>query len=210
MYKSVFIVLVLILSACGGSDSKKNCDAFATQSEAQEYFRSHNASNLDRDNDGIACESLPKNSPTTQLRPLNQLIGTYTLLGENCETEICTPQSVTLNIESNSSISICMTAHILDGCDVSQGSTFDMQVQQNSYLFDEGKLEFGTNEYGHLSMKYKSYYYYGQNVLSTDTYESGMYSQEGILINDESLVLSSKFGQSIIWNEENGITVNND
>jgi endonuclease YncB( thermonuclease family) len=36
------------------------CKDFATQEEAQDYMRRHNARKLDGDNDGIACERLPR------------------------------------------------------------------------------------------------------------------------------------------------------
>lgn len=48
-----------------GSHRDMNCSDFATQAEAQAYFESHggsptnNVDGLDRDHDGIACESLP-------------------------------------------------------------------------------------------------------------------------------------------------------
>lgn len=212
MNKSVIIVLVLILTACGGeeSGSKKNCDAFSTQAEAQAYFNKYNATNLDRDNDGIACEHLPNGSIPPQDISLNNYIGVYTLLGESCEIGVCTPQSVTLNVKSSSYITICTTTKILDGCDASQANKFDISIEDNLYLFDGGKVKFGSLENGHLSLEYKSSSFYGQNVLSTDTYENNMYSQEGILIKDKSLSLTSKFGQSVVWNETDGLTVNND
>jgi hypothetical protein len=46
-------------------DGDKDCSDFATQREAQAYFESkggsptNNVDDLDRDHDGIACESLP-------------------------------------------------------------------------------------------------------------------------------------------------------
>ena len=57
----------LCLTACGGggdsdgpSDgSSARCSDFSTHSQAQSYFNSHDAPQLDADHDGSACESLP-------------------------------------------------------------------------------------------------------------------------------------------------------
>src|SRR4051794_28385075 len=50
--------------------SDKNCSDFSTQQQAQQYFDSHggsrsnNVDGLDRDHDGVACETLPKGGST--------------------------------------------------------------------------------------------------------------------------------------------------
>lgn len=63
------IVLMAILAmgltycTCGSSPcEKKNCDDFKTQKEAQKAYESDKDCyrNLDKDKDGVACESLPK------------------------------------------------------------------------------------------------------------------------------------------------------
>ena len=63
---------VVIALACGGASAAgapsgraadKNCSDFSTQPQSQQYFESHGGSpsndvdGLDRDHDGIACES---------------------------------------------------------------------------------------------------------------------------------------------------------
>jgi len=58
-----FIIGTLTSCTCGSSPcEKKNCDDFKTQDEAQEAYESNKDcyKNLDKDNDGVACESLPK------------------------------------------------------------------------------------------------------------------------------------------------------
>lgn len=62
---------VLILSGCtsqsggavkGGTSKDKNCSDFSTQKEAQGFFESQGPGDphkLDRDNDGVVCETLP-------------------------------------------------------------------------------------------------------------------------------------------------------
>jgi len=62
----LFYVLVLAvgLVACGGSSSpckSKKCKDFKTQKEAQETYESDKDcyKNLDKDDDGVACEDLP-------------------------------------------------------------------------------------------------------------------------------------------------------
>jgi hypothetical protein len=64
--KKLFWMLVLMISlsscTCGSSPcEKKNCSDFKTQKEAQKAYDSDKEcyKNLDKDNDGIACESLP-------------------------------------------------------------------------------------------------------------------------------------------------------
>ncbi len=57
----VIFAFALSLAACGSPCEKKNCSDFKTQQEAQETFDSDKDcyKNLDRDDDGKACESLP-------------------------------------------------------------------------------------------------------------------------------------------------------
>jgi hypothetical protein len=54
MQKIVMLMLFLLLT----SVEAKYCKDFNTQSEAQKYFKTHNAKGLDRDKDGEACECL--------------------------------------------------------------------------------------------------------------------------------------------------------
>lgn len=55
--------VILLLAGCGGSDEKVaevTCASFSTRAAAQLYFQQHPAATqLDGDNDGLACEALP-------------------------------------------------------------------------------------------------------------------------------------------------------
>jgi hypothetical protein len=58
----LFLGLLVLMSCTSDSESpcaKKNCSGFSTQAEAQSTFDSDRDcySNLDRDNDNIACEN---------------------------------------------------------------------------------------------------------------------------------------------------------
>lgn len=54
---TLLITSLFSLSLFATSASAVSCKSFSTQAEAQAYFKQHGAKNLDRDNDGIACES---------------------------------------------------------------------------------------------------------------------------------------------------------
>lgn len=56
------VCLAVLIAGCGGGggDEDKNCGDFAYQQDAQAWHNSHPNSDLDRDGDGIACESLPR------------------------------------------------------------------------------------------------------------------------------------------------------
>jgi hypothetical protein len=60
--------LSLVATPALAQAADKDCPDFATQAEAQAYFKSiggsasHNADRLDADSDGIACEDLPSGS----------------------------------------------------------------------------------------------------------------------------------------------------
>ena len=61
----LFIVSILLFVGCnddGDGCGSKNCSDFDTQPEAQAAFDGNPGcyGNLDRDDDGIPCESLPK------------------------------------------------------------------------------------------------------------------------------------------------------
>jgi hypothetical protein len=49
----------------GGDRSKAVCADFTYQEDAQAYYRSNNATQLDGDRDGMACESLPRRPLST-------------------------------------------------------------------------------------------------------------------------------------------------
>lgn len=75
MRKGLFILsLALILSGCSSQSSSavedppnygggdKDCSDFSTHEEAQRFFEAQGSSDphrLDRDKDGVACETLP-------------------------------------------------------------------------------------------------------------------------------------------------------
>ena len=63
MKRLLIVIFIAGFWACGGSPcEKKKCSDFKTQKEAQEVYESDKDcyKNLDKDNDGKACESLPK------------------------------------------------------------------------------------------------------------------------------------------------------
>jgi outer membrane biosynthesis protein TonB len=69
---TILLATALISAALVGFKNGKeedviyvNCDSFNTQPEAQEYFLEHNATHLDADKDGEACEdnASPTNTP---------------------------------------------------------------------------------------------------------------------------------------------------
>ncbi|GIW69310.1 MAG: hypothetical protein KatS3mg101_0057 [Patescibacteria group bacterium] len=54
-----------VVTSGGKYTDEYNCDDFSTQEEAQKFFKnaggpSQDTNRLDGDNDGVACESLPK------------------------------------------------------------------------------------------------------------------------------------------------------
>jgi len=59
----MFFVVLLVSMSCTSEGeatcAKKNCSDFSSQEEAQSTFENNRScySNLDRDNDGIACEN---------------------------------------------------------------------------------------------------------------------------------------------------------
>lgn len=62
-------LLVLCVVQTAITQVDRNCPDFATQADAQAYFEaaggsaSNNVDRLDADHDGIACESLPSDTP---------------------------------------------------------------------------------------------------------------------------------------------------
>lgn len=58
MKKILTTIMVIALSTTLTHAKAKYCKDFNTQSEAQKYFKQHNAKRLDRDKDGEACECL--------------------------------------------------------------------------------------------------------------------------------------------------------
>lgn len=59
--KNIFVILIsMIITACGGGSDDTNCSDFTYQQDAQAWHKSNSNSDLDADNDGIACEHLPR------------------------------------------------------------------------------------------------------------------------------------------------------
>ena len=59
----IFILITLTACGGGGDDGGNNdadCSNFSYQQDAQAWHNSHPGSDLDADNDGIACEHLPR------------------------------------------------------------------------------------------------------------------------------------------------------
>src|SRR5262249_27385690 len=59
--------LVLLYSPADSRAVDYDCSDFSTQAEAQQYLLPGDPYNLDGDNDGVACESLP--CPCSTARP---------------------------------------------------------------------------------------------------------------------------------------------
>ncbi len=210
-YTVILVFIFLLINGCGGSGGTKkvNCDAFQTQPEAQTYFESHNASNLDRDNDGIACENLPDNKINVGKTDLVYFNGAYILLGEICDERRCSAQTIKLEIITENIISLCLPEKMESSC-------VDQKIRHLSvrndigytFLFENGLFQFGSDENGHVKIILDDRTYYGHGILFTDTSEYGIYNSSGVLVNgDGSYSLSSKAGQIVHWDRLNGISL---
>jgi hypothetical protein len=61
--KSILLTIALLTLIIPAPQAKAaRCGDFASQQEAQAYYEQSGAGNLDRDNDGVACEDLPSGS----------------------------------------------------------------------------------------------------------------------------------------------------
>ncbi len=68
MLSGLFIAFALVFGFTASAGAQDlDCDDFATQEEAQANLNANpsDPNNLDRDNDGIACENLPSGGGTT-------------------------------------------------------------------------------------------------------------------------------------------------
>ncbi len=208
-YKYYHIVLVVILlSSCGGgAGEKKNCEDFSTQPAAQSYFNSNNASNLDRDNDGIACEHLPDNQRMENAFDLTSFIGSYSLIGESCDNGGCSVQVVQLEVLSAKTLSFCVSENLESDCSYENAVVINASnINGNSFLIPNGEVQFGSIDNGHVRLKLNEAAYYGQGVLHTDLLGNGYYNLNGILLEDhEKYSLSSKAGRTVSWDKTNGI-----
>lgn len=213
MFRNLIILCICLVAVigCGNSGegtSEKNCDDFSTQREAQSYFEAYNASDLDRDNDGIACESLPKNNQREQL--LTSYIGSYILIGMSCDTEKeCIPSSIELDVNSENSISYCINDSIYSSCDV-KNFTSKFEFINNALELPNGSFTLNNEENGHVIFKINNDKYYGHNILETDFSNNGSYLSNGILIGNRNISVSSISGQVISWNVETGLNNSSD
>ncbi len=206
--KCLGVFVIVFLAGCGG-EGKKNCDAFATQSEAQAYFEAHNASNLDRDNDGIACEHLPDNQPMENNFDLTYFIGSYSLIGESCGAKGCSIQTAQLEVLSENTIAFCINKNLESNCINNNAAIINVSnIDKYLFLGENLEVKFGYIQNGHVELKSKDTTYYGQSMLQTDLSKNGYYHQNGILLNDdESYSLSSKAGRVISWSKTDGLVL---
>ena len=221
--------LVFLMSGCDGSSSggsssssgsevnvaNVTCSSFATQPEAQQYFETHNASKLDADNDGIACEHLPggllaANDNTLQDdSDISLYIGDYTLLAMNCGRNSCTAQSVILSIDSEETVTLCVLQNLQSNCDPDRRETYQVLGLQGKVLsFKYGTLKLGTIENGHVDLQFNDTHFYGQNILLTDTTDEGRYNNYGLLEQSQGhYQLTSYAGRVIQLDQSNQLLI---
>lgn len=204
----------ICISGCGGSESqeKVNCDSFTTQGEAQQYYEKNNASQLDRDNDGIACEHLPKNAYIFSKLSLEDFSGSYTLIGEKCTDNNCDANVVSLDILSDDNFEVCF----LEGEDFTCNKKLTFKSHftdfNNGVLqFEEGEIKFDSIENSHVKLIFNDNIYYGNASVNLSYLDKGYYYESGILQkNDGSLHLTSISGRIVSWSKFNGLSVTSD
>lgn len=86
-----------------------NCDSFKVQQEAQEYFINNNATQLDGDKDGVACEDLfGKSTPTPlpakiqSIKPMQTPVKTM----QPNQTPTLTPSPVVIKVEGKATVEV--------------------------------------------------------------------------------------------------------
>ena len=62
---TLFVLAAVNLYPLSVAAARVRCRGFASQEEAQAYMQQHGATYLDRDRDGVACESLPQRGGST-------------------------------------------------------------------------------------------------------------------------------------------------
>lgn len=220
------IILAGLISGCGGSDEENvdnfsasgsgtNCSSFSTQSAAQSFFNNYNAPQLDADNDGIACEHLPKglllvdDNSATSYTDISLYIGDYTLLGLNCKDEDCRVQPVSLTIDSEQTMTLCLQLDIETSCDSDRRTQHRVLSQVGQMLtIKSGTVELGSVKSGHIKLSFNDDDYYGQHILLTDTLADGSYNHNGVFRQaDGGYRLTSYAGRVIQWQPTNGITI---
>jgi len=207
------LISISVISACGGGSSKKvNCDDFDTQPEAQAYFLTNNAENLDRDNDGIACEHLPDGGQSKTAQDLNYFIGTYVLLGESCEEQPCSAQALGLTVNYDNKLAICLIEPVEQKCASTQLKVTEPTLEGYRFRFDEGEIRFKQDLAGHVTLNLNGDVYYGNRENLTDKLLFGDTSPNNTNQSSkyETYVLSSILGQKIEWDKISGMTVSHD
>ncbi|MCT8860487.1 excalibur calcium-binding domain-containing protein [Shewanella xiamenensis] len=212
--QGTILAFAICMNGCSDSGSQEdiNCDSFSTQSEAQIYYKKYNAKQLDKDNDGIACEHLPKNSYPLSKSHLEDFAGSYNLLGEICTENNCEAQVVTLEVDSDNYLELCLLDGVDSNCAKKQLIKINSTEIDNGILFFEGgNIQFGTIESGHVKLNLNNIKYYGHLSLNTNYSESGYYYENGIVQKqDGSFQLSSNSGRIVSWNKLNGLSVISD
>ena len=206
----VILISVSLTTACGGGSSKKvNCDDFETQPEAQAYFIANNASNLDRDNDGIACEHLPDKKSSKTALDLNYFVGSYILLGEICEDHVCRAEAIELTIDYNNKIIICSVREKEKSCINELPKPVKPILDSYSFEFDEGTLRFDQNLLGHLRLKLHGDSFYGHQDIYSDSFRFNLNLPDNFhhSLKNNRYFLSSLFGQRVKWSPTDGLVV---
>lgn len=214
-YVGIFFTLIHCISCSsggGGSGVAKNCDDFRTQPEAQEYYVAHNATNLDRDNDGIACESLPNSERVREIVDMTEYVGEYVLLGDYCDQTSCYAKTAQLIVLQDDVLSICVRDWPEHSCDETDFRNFStIAMDEYVFSFSSGDVMYGSRESGHVSLHYNQVRYYGQNIKNTDFLKDGLYFDSGVKeIGPESFSLSSTTGRDVKWDRLRGIIVESD
>lgn len=217
------LAIIFTLTGCGGSGSESSsianvtCSQFATQGEAQAYFEQHNATELDRDNDNIACEHLPIGLTTAANRQIEQnkettnFIGDYILLGSICSNKSCKASILNISIKSDQTLTSCARSTMSNICNSDSITTHYITSSKNdTVMFKNGKIVLGSIYDGHIDLIYNDHKYYGQNILHTDTQHPGEYDLDGVMQKSNGhFQLTSYSGRTVRWTDEISVTQNN-
>lgn len=204
--KLSLMAMALLLTGCDGSGGT-TCSDFDTQPEAQANYHS----DLDADNDGIACEHLPDSILPQQSSAMDSssAIGDYTLLGSHCDEESCTVQAVNLSIVSEDTMTLCLQTNMENTCYPEDQATYTLgKTVDKVRFFDQGSIELGSVENGHIKLNYGQQTFVGHNILMTDQSEAGFYHHNGVREqSDGSFSLTSYSGQLVRWDNLNQLTI---
>lgn len=213
--QGTILAFAICINGCSdsGSQEKITCESFSTQSEAQSYYEKNNAKQLDKDNDGIACEHLPKNAYPLSKSRLEDFSGSYTLLGEVCSESNCDAQVIQLEINSShSTLEKCSLENFDLTCNKKQNiKAYSDEINNGILLFKEGNIQFGTIESGVVKLNFNDTEFYGHSSLNSNYSENGYYYENGIVQKqDGSFKLSSNSGRVVSWSKLNGLSVSSD